>query len=811
MTYRFDDANRAIEILRLELPSPWINYLSNGRMHALVSQAGGGFTWLKDPVTLRLTRYRQQHLPTDSPGFYIYLREPDGTVWSPTGRPCETRPEGWAATHAPGLTRFRGSLRALEAQLELFVCPDTDALVMDLTLLNQGAARSLDVFGYLELSQYHWDYEQKHGYYWRHMLKTWLEDETLFYLFHSNFQARLHEAPLVYFGSSLPIAGFCGDRDAFVGNYRDERNPLAVERGQLDNWGILSGEPCAALHHRVGLEAGQQLRLRFFLGAAEGALVDYAAARGQAALAGARLRDDAFVDDQRSKLLAWWDEHLAHFRAGLPDPVAERQINLWGPVNSVTTARFSRSVNAQAPGVRGIGFRDSCQDMLAIAYRKPEWATEMLLYLLSNQLEDGHGKITMYSDPNEPPVTGVHSDLHLWLPLLVYAILAETGNAELLQKTAPFLAPDHRTLVGSATVWEHLVRAMRFTEANRGRHGLPLTFKGDWNDIIGKFSERGQGESVFAGQQYVYALRLMIEMAQWAGNTEDIAWLQGCLERQEQAILNSAWGGEWWIRCFDDDGQPVGVRDSAFGKLWLNSQSWSVLSGVGSLEQQRQCMDAVKQYLDTGVGLRKLWPGFATWPEVANPFSGYNPGNGENGAIFCHANAWAIIAEALLGNGERAWGYFRQIIPHNALAHVGLERYRSEPYAWASNIVGPENPKFGWANVTHITGTAAWMDLAATQYLLGLRPALDGLIVDPCVPPDWKGFRVQRLYRGCLVDLEVSNPQGVQKGVVHLELDDKALKTDKIAKIPSEWLQGKAEVKVRALMGLHQPNASSGL
>jgi cellobiose phosphorylase len=262
----------------------------------------------------------------------------------------------------------------------------------------------------------------------------------------------------------------------------------------------------------------------------------------------------------------------------------------------------------------------------------------------------------------------------------------------------------------------------------------------------------------------------MIELATCISRPDEAARLTGLRDKQVRAILEHAWNGKWWYRCFDDDGRPVGDENSEFGKIWINSQSWAVISGVGSAEQNLGGMDAVGRHLDTGIGLVKLWPGFKTWPDVAEPFSGYNPGNGENGAIFCHANAWAIMAECVLGRSQRAWKYFNQLVPHNALQKVGLNRYKGEPYAWASNIVGPENPKHGWANVMHMTGTAAWMEIAATQYLLGVRARLKGLEIDPCVP-GWETFSMSRRYRGCQVSIRVENPDKISKGVRYIDIE----------------------------------------
>jgi cellobiose phosphorylase len=801
--YEFNDEARSITIHRVDLPTPWINYLSNGNLHAFVSQAGGGFLWQGEAPNCRLTRYRMHHLPIDSPGFYVYIRRSDGTVWSPTWRPVETALDSWSATHAPGVTTFQAQLGSRTAILRLFIPPDFDTLIWELEIENHGSSEeALDIFSYVELSQYDWLDEQKYGYYWRHMLKTWFssEDGALLYLYHNRQFARergIDTVPLLYFASDQQVKSFGGDRDAFMGNYRDERRPLALERGVCGNDETLSGEPCAALHHSLRLTSGSSQALRCFLGVIPGALASYADVRTQLKTTLAQLRDGNIILRQKEKLKAWWEDALRIVQCDIPDASAQRQINIWSPVHLVHIARLERSVNAQAPGVRKIGFRDTCQDMIAMSYRDLPLAKRNFKRLLGMQEVEGNARTASPPTERRKPDLGIGCDQHLWLPMLAYAIAAEGGDLKFLKEESPFLAADLKSAGPVATAWEHLRACVRFTENHLGSHGLPLILRCDWNDIIGRFCEGGKGESIFAAQQFVYVLRLLSDLATRMGERSDVEWFGQLVDQQTRAILEHGWNGKWWYRCFDDNGNLIGDENSLFGKIWINSQSWAVLSGVGTRAQHLAAMDAVETHLDTGFGLVKVAPGFATWPECSDPFSGYNPGNGENGAIFCHSNTWAIIAETMLGNGERAWRYFTNLVPHNALQKLGLDVYKGEPYAWASNIVGRGNPKQGWSNVVHMTGTAAWMDITATQYLLGMRPCLDGLLVDPCVP-GWRSFRMERVFRGCRVFIDVSNPEGISRGVKSLRIDGRLQHRNLI---PASALLGKSEIHIQAVMG----------
>ena len=503
LPYQFHDRQREISFSRFDLPSPWINYLSNGRMHAFVSQAGGGMSWWLSPMMFRLTRYRFYNMPIDSPGFYVYLRMADGTVWSPTFRPCETSVDFRESSHAPGFSTFTAKKDGLTATLKLFMAQDYDALVWELELTNEsGEEISCDVFAYVELSQFLAREENILGYYLKWNTRAVFDEDlqAITYAYTAWMHPRKDESPLVFFGSDAKIDSFCCNRDLFCGNYRDERNPVEVQNGRLSNTNLQGGEPCGALHTHISLLAGAEKKIHFFLGVTEGALSDYDKAVSSAKDTLTALRKDGAVDQQFAKLQSWWKEHLVVYQCDIPDADAQRMINTWNPLQSVQTARYSRSISSDASGVRGIGFRDTAQDMLAQAYRKPEWATEILWYLASQQLEDGHAVHTAWPEEKRPPQDITRSDDHIWMVYLAYAIAAETGDLRFLEKEIPFLGTDLVTPVGSATLWEHLLRGVDFTEKHLGVHGLPLILFSDWNDHLGPFGRKGKGESIMVSK-----------------------------------------------------------------------------------------------------------------------------------------------------------------------------------------------------------------------------------------------------------------------------------------------------------------------
>lgn len=804
LPYSFHDQEREISFDRFDLPSPWINYLSNGRMHAFVSQAGGGMAWWLTPMLFRVSRYRFYNLPIDSPGFYVYIRMENGAVWSPTFRPCETKVDRRTAAHHPGWSVFTAEKDGLTAALTLFMAQDWDTLIWEVTLRNTcGETVECDVFAYVELSQFMAQQENILGYYLKWNTRAIYDEglQAITYAYTAWMHPRKEDSPLVYFGSDGPVDSYCCNRDVFCGNYRDERNPVEIENGRLSNTNLQGGEPCGALHSHVALKAGEETEVHYYLGVTKGALEDYDQAVAETRETLTALRKEGAVHEQFDKLQAWWEKHLGVLQCEIPDTDAAREINTWNPLQSVHTARLSRSISSDASGVRGIGFRDTAQDMLAQAYRKPDWARDMLWYLASQQFEDGHTVHTSWPEERRPPQEITRSDDHIWMVYLAYAIAAETGDLGFLDKEIPFLSADLITPVGGATLWEHLMRGVAFTETHMGEHGLPLILFSDWNDHLGPFGRKGRGESIMVSQQHIYALRQLSEMAELRGDQTAVLRFADLIRKQEAALEQYAWDGDWFLRGLDDDAQPVGTHSAAHARIWLNAQSWMVIAGACK-DRQLQAMDSAARELDTGMGLLLNTPGYPGWPsKEAAMVNGLPAGYSENGGVFCQANCWAIMAEALLGRGDMAWKYYKQLLPHSVIKKIGVERYHSEAYAYCSTMLGKDNEKFGWGCVSQVTGTAAWMDVVSTQYLLGVRPTLKGLRIDPSIPAEWDGYTVERLYRGCKLTIRVENPHHVQHGVRELTVNEQPVELTGGAYITGEILSGYRAAQVRVILG----------
>ena len=778
LPYTFDDNNRKISFDRFDLPSPWINYLSNGRMHAFVSQAAGGMTWWLSPMLFRVTRYRFFNLPIDSPGFYVYIRMEDKTVWSPAFRPCDTDVERRSASHHPGYSVFEAEKDGLRATLKLYMAQDADALIWEVKVANlKGETVNCDVFAYVELSQFLAQQENILGYYLKWNTRAVFEEDlqAITYAYTAWMHPRKDDSPLVYFASDIKTDSWCCSRDAFCGNYRDERNPVEVEKGILSNTELHGGEPCGALHNHLYIEKGKDKTVHYFLGVTKGALEDYDKAIKETEGTLKLLRKEGYPEEQFAKLQDWWGKHLDVFQCEIPDEDAQREINIWNPLQSVHTARFSRSISSDASGVRGIGFRDTAQDMLAQAYRKPEWAKEMLFYLASQQLEDGHSVHTSWPEDRRPAQDITRSDDHIWMVYLTYAIAAETGHLSFLDEEIPYLSKDLVTPGEKASLWQHLLKGMEFTENHLGEHDLPLILFSDWNDHLGPFGRKGKGESIMVSQQYIYALRQLSEMAESRHHDEYIRLFSDRIQKQERALEKYSWDGEWFLRGLDDEGRPIGSHVDEHARIWLNAQSWMVIAGACK-ERQIQAMDSAARELDTGMGLLLNTPGYPGWPsKEAAMVNGLPAGYSENGGVFCQANCWAIMAEALLGRGDVAWKYYQQLIPNNVIKKIGVDKYHGEAYAYCSTLLGKDNPEFGRACVSQVTGTAAWMDVVSTQYLLGIRPTLKGLLIDPSIPSAWDGFKVEREYRGHKLYIKVYNPDHVQHGVKEISVNGKRM------------------------------------
>lgn len=734
--YNFKD--KEVQIEKYNTPTPWMNYLSNGTFHTMISQAGGGVAFYKSPQIWRINHYRFFHLPTDRSGFYTYIKDGDD-FWCPTNEPCKSKPEKWKASHGMGYTRFEAEKNGIAAVCTYFVGEYENALIWNLKL-KSNIDKKIKVFPYVELGMMEFMRELQWQCYNKHQLSCYNMDDILVYKYGVESQPKPDETPLVYFAANVPETGFDCDRDEFVGSYRSEENPQNVEKGKCTDSTLYGGDPCFALQLDIELKAGEEKTVNIFLGTAM--------TEDDIRKSVAHCRENNFVGKSFGKLKEHWDNYLNHFQCEIPDKDAETMINIWNPYQAERNFQFSRNISYYATGTfRGVGVRDTAQDILAMVPFDLRRAKDKLNLLFTQQYRDGHCNHYCFPTEGWEPVTRIHSDNHLWLVMACYNIVMEEGSLDYLDEVVEFYDG------GKATVWEHIKKSIDFCMANRGENGFPLMLSSDWNDMLYKVCRKGKGESIWTSMQFGTVLKMIAELADLKGG--DGQKYLNIYEEQKKLINEKAWDGKWYRRCITDEGRFIGSEKEPQAKIWLNTQSWSVISGMGN--NGRIAMDSVNEYLDTPLGIKKIHPAMTTdYPTQDGNLTMYNKGCGENGSVFCHANTWAIIAECMLGNADRAYKYYHQLLPMIAQKTAGEWRYKAEPYVYASNIFGPESDKFGLANVSWLTGTAAWMYVAVTQYMLGIKAKWNGLEINPCLPEEMLPAKVTRVFRGKTYNITIT-------------------------------------------------------
>lgn len=748
--YHFNNAKKEISFDRYNTPTPWMNYLSNGTFHTMMSQAGGGVAFYKSPQIWRINHYRFFHLPTDRSGFYTYIKD-GSTYWCPTNEPCKDKPDAWKSTHGMGYTRFEASKNGIDVTATYFVGKYENALLWNLKIKSD-KDKKITLFPYVELGMMEFMRELQWQCYNKHQLSVYAMDDILVYKYGVEMQPKPDETPLVYFASDAKISGYDCDRDEFVGSYRSEENPQRVESGACSDSTLYGGDPCFAFQIELDLKAGEEKEVNIYLGTAM--------TEDDIKKSVEDCRTPGFIEKSFSALKEQWDEYLGKFQCEVPDKDAETMINIWNPYQAERNFQFSRNISYYATGTfRGVGVRDTAQDILSMVPFDLRRAKDKLNLLFTQQYNDGHCNHYCFPIEGWEPLARIHSDNHLWLVMTAYNIVMEEGTLDYLDEKVSFYDG------GEGTVWEHINKSIDFTMANLGERGFPLMLSSDWNDMLYKVCREGKGESIWTSMQFGTVLPMIAEMARLKG--EDDKKYLDIYEAQKKLVNTIAWDGEWFRRCITDNGTFIGSKSEPQAKIWLNAQSWAVISKMGDKDKQIQAMDSVKKYLDTPLGIKKIEPSMTTdYPSKEGALTCYNKGCGENGSVFCHANTWAIIAECILKRPENAYKYYHQLLPMIAQQKAGEWRYKAEPYVYSSNIFGPESDKFGLANVSWLSGTAAWMYVAVTQYMLGVHAKWDGLEINPCLSKEMLPAKVTREFRGCKYHITITKNE--KKFIPHI-------------------------------------------
>ena len=732
----FDDAAREFIITDPDTPSPWVNYLSNGNLVAMLSQQAGGLCFLKDPQTRRLTRYHWLGAPADRPGFYVYLRgDGDEQAWNPHFAPTRAPLARFACHHGMGRTRFVAERDGLLTELTFAIPAADDVLLWDLTVVNladrqrQVQVASYCEFGLLEFArEVWWCYLKNHcGFSYDRELGAIRYDYHAFEAVHT---------PRILLSCTRRPDGFECARDAFLGLGRGYEAPLIMERPPGGSELPGGGQGCGGLWHRLELPARGRERLCFALSVAGTWEETDVLARRYGSLAG--------VDAGLASCAAAWERRAGAIQVHSADPHLDRVVNTWGPLNAHIALERTRDLSPDHMGIDGARFRDTAQDALAVAASDWEFAALRLRQVLSVQHSDGGGVFNFFPYGRQAPGLSPHrSDNPVWPVFTVEQLINESGSTSFLDEELPWRDG------GTATVFEHLRRGLEHIWQRRGPHGLPTLFHADWNDGLAVFRDEA-AESVMLGMQLAHAARLLLPWARERGDQAATGLCQRMAEAMDQACnAPGVWDGGWYARLLLADGKRIGSASRRQGRIYLEPQVWAVISGVAPPERARACMEAAWTQLAGPRGLLICSPPYTGLPEPEDPLVGNAPGTGENGSVFCHANTWAVIAFALLGDADRAWECFRRVWPGVCAEEQGQEHWGKEPYVFNSTILGPaRGADAGRGGISWLTGTATWMQVALTQYLLGVRPTRDGLDLRPCLPESLGEVSVLRRLRG---------------------------------------------------------------
>lgn len=783
----FDDSAREYVITRPDTPLPWINYLGCEDYFALISNTAGGYSFYRDARLRRLTRYRYNNIPLDSNGRYLYLRDrATGTVWSPTWQPVRTPLDSYSCRHGLGYTIISSSYAGIAAAIRYFVPLGQTLEIWDLSITNQRKTTAhLDLFSFIEFCL--WDAWDDATNFQRNFStgQVLVKDRTIYHI--TEYRERRNH--FAYFSCSAPLAGFDTSRDAFLGPYGSLQLPHVVQSGRSHRSIAHGWAPIGSHHVRLTLKPGQARRIIFILGYAENPPDKKFTRAGEIVTRRAddticRLQSTKNVDCAFAALQKHWHELLAKFQVQTSNSHVNRMVNIWNQYQCMVTFNMSRSASYFESGIgRGMGFRDSNQDLLGFVHMIPSRARQRLYDLAATQLKSGgayHQYQPLTKRGNNDIGSGFNDD-PLWLVLAVGAYVRETGDTAFLDQLVPYDNNEH----DQEPLYQHLRRAIDYTLQRLGPHGLPLIGRADWNDCLNLncFSaEPGQSfqtvtnqdgkvaESVFIAGLFVLAAREIAALARASGRAGDVVYYRAAERKMIRAIERAGWDGKWFRRAYDHFGRPIGSRTCREGRIFIESNGICSIARIGADKRwPEQALEAVRTHLATPHGIILQQPAYSRYHLHLGEISSYPPGYKENAGIFCHTNPWIMIAEALAGHGERALDYYLRICP-SAREHLS-DIHRCEPYVYAQMIAGRDAPTHGEAKNSWLTGTAAWNLVAITQYILGVRPDYDGLRIDPCVPRSWKSFRVTRIIRGKRCDITVRNPRGVEHGVTQVRLN----------------------------------------
>ncbi|MDX1977822.1 MAG: glycosyl transferase family 36 [Pseudanabaenaceae cyanobacterium bins.68] len=767
----FSPDGREFIISEPRTPRPWFNYIWNGEYTGLISHTGGGFSFCASPRDNRVTRMRYNSLPWDRPGRYVILKDLEtGKFWSLSWAPTlDLAYDRYECRHGQGYTQITTEIFGIRAQITYFVPNQINAEVWRVQLTNlSNRDRPLEVYSFVELvmgnalndlinqpndkhfTDIHFDPSSQALVATR---RYWVLNRGV-----SVKQPNMDWQYQVHFHQTLPISGFDGSLDRFIGRWRSEANPIAIEHSQMGNSEITAGDPVVALQSRVELAAHQSLDFAVVL---EITPKNQSPQLIQNSLA-VDLLDQLFQDLHQK-----WRQYLSHIHAETPHPQFNLSINIWNPYQAAVTFDMARNAGYYHGGLLfGNGIRDQFQDILGMVIAEPARVRSRLLQALKFQFQDGSTLHNFFKFTQTGEKTN-HSDTPLWIPFGIVEYLNETGDFSILDQQVAFYDQ------GQGSVYDHLIQAITYVLSNLSDRGMQKIRNGDWNDTLDYIGPEGKGETVWGTCFLGYILQKVFPLLRHLNDQMHLAEFEQAYEHLQQVLNQFCWDGAWYVRAFRDDRSVVGSHQDPQGQIFLNAQSWAVISGLATPERAKMAIASCVQHLSTPYGMQIVSPSYTQVEDNTGLISRCVPGKKENGAVFNHASSWFVLAAILNNQIELAWQVYEQMLPANSA--FDRDRYEVEPYVFAEYVTSPDHPTQGQASHSWLTGTAVWMLRIGLDYILGLRPQLGGMVIDPHIPAAWQRVRVQRKFRGKLIDLTIHNSQGLNSGVQSLRVNGKQL------------------------------------
>ncbi|MFQ3549319.1 MAG: glycosyl transferase family 36 [Armatimonadota bacterium] len=780
----FTDDGKEFVITRPDTPAPWVNYISNGKYTGLVTNSGGGFSYWLDPRNSRITRLRYNGMPWDRPGRYVYLKDEDNSYWSLSWQPTAHKLDFYECRVGLGYQIIKSSYKDIESEITYFV-PQDEPLEIWLVRIknNRNKNAKFNVYSYSELCLGHALIDLINQPNDQHFnIANFSEEDNAVYAT-KNYWVTYSGATVkqpnkawdryVFFTSDLKVDSWDCLKDAFIGNWRSEQNPIGIENKSLSNTNITAGDACSALQSEIELEVGEEKEFVVLMGCVEAK--NY---KSQSQNLISKYRDP-----QKSKLALlavkkYWDEYLSTIKVNTPDNEMNKMLNVWGMRQSWVTFNANRNAGYYHGGLLfGVGVRDQCQDMMGPLLSEPKLVKERYLEVVSHQFEKGNTLHNYFKLTGQGEVTG-HSDTPLWLPFALFNYIKETGDLTILSEEVPFQDSEN-----TANLLEHNIRAVDYVISQLTENYLPLFGPGDWNDTLDYVGREGKGISVWVAHFLCYILKEFCTLLKFIdGKTSVIAKeklsskideYKDTYKKVADAVNNICWDGKWYIRGIKDNGGLLGSSSNEEGKIFMNAQSWAVISGVANDERAKTAMDSADELLTTSRGPKILSPSYTKVDETIGLATRCVAGKKENGAIFNHVASWAILANTLIGEGNRAYDYYKKTMPINQAFDPDI--YKMEPYVYSEYVTSDDHPTFGQASHSWLTGSGVWMFRDGIDYILGVRPTYDGLMIAPCIPDFWKEYNISRKFRGAIYNITVKNPDSKQFGVKSIFVDGKKI------------------------------------